>query len=225
MLSKKQIRYIFYGIILGFAFIGICTTALFIGKNTIKFVETISSPKKVWTPPDISKQIIEPNEYSRPGIELKEVKGIVIHYTANPGTSAQQNHDYFAGLANTHLTKASSHYIIGLDGEIIQCIPRNEQAYASNNRNSDTLSIECCHFDDTGEFYVQTYESLVHLVAWLEGKYDLSEDDVIRHYDVSQKICPKYYVDHPEEWDQFKLDVKDYIEEYGTRRADGDKKE
>ena len=180
-------------------------------------METMLSPKIVRTAPEISKQFIDPNEYSRPGIKLEKVKGIVVHYTANPGTSAQQNHDYFAGLAISHETKASSHYIIGLDGEIIQCIPRDEQAYASNNRNSDTISIECCHFDDTGEFYVQTYDSLVHLVAWLEGKYGLDEEAVIRHYDVNGKICPKYFVDHPEEWDRFLEDVKLYIEEYGTR--------
>lgn len=82
------------------------------------------------------------------GLHLK-VRGIVVHYTANPGTTAIQNRNYFAGLEQSHQTKASSHFVIGLDGEIVQCIPCNEIAYASNNRNSDTIAIECCIPDDT----------------------------------------------------------------------------
>ena len=72
------------------------------------------------------------NPYSRSGIALKKVKGVVIHYVANPGSTAKENRDYFNNLQNTHTTKASSHYIVGLDGEIIQCIPQNEISYASN---------------------------------------------------------------------------------------------
>ena len=61
---------------------------------------------------------LTPNEYSRPQTALKRVKGVVIHYTANPGTSAANNRSYFEGLAEKKTTYASSHYIIGLKGEI-----------------------------------------------------------------------------------------------------------
>ena len=30
------------------------------------------------------------NEYSRPGIALSEVNGVVVHYTGDPGTTAEQ---------------------------------------------------------------------------------------------------------------------------------------
>ena len=90
-----------------------------------------------------------------------------------------------------HQTKASSHFVIGLDGEIVQCIPCNEIAYASNNRNSDTIAIECCIPDDTGKFNDSTYQSLIELTTWLIGRYDLGIEDVIRHYDVTGKNCPK----------------------------------
>ena len=216
-LTRRQKRQIRFGILYGFAIIGMLSSAIFLFHRTTEFVEEIQKPKIVRDPPTIEEQILEPNEYSRPGLELPEVDGLVIHYTANPNTTAQQNHDYFAGLAASHLTKASSHYIIGLDGEIIQCIPETEQAYASNNRNADTLAIECCHFDATGEFYMQTYQSLVHLTAYLMGKYDIPIESVIRHYDVTGKSCPKYYVDHPDEWEQFLADVEEYIDQYGTR--------
>lgn len=161
--------------------------------------------------PDFKVDLLDPNEYSRPGIALEKVKGIVVHYTANPGSTAKNNRDYFNGLQNSHETKVSSHFVIGIDGEIVQCVPSTEVAYASNERNSDTLSIECCHKDETGTFTKETYHSLVELVGWLCHRFDLKPDDVIRHYDVTGKMCPKYYVDHPDEWEKFKKDVKKQI--------------
>lgn len=162
--------------------------------------------------PPFDVELLDINEYSRPGIPLEEIHGIVIHYTANPGSTAQNNRDYFEGLKDTHETKVSSHFVIGIQGEIIQCIPSSEIAYASNSRNSDTLSIECCHTDETGKFTEATYISLVRLTGWLCYRFNLTSEDVIRHYDVTGKICPKYYVDHPQAWEQFKEDVGEQIE-------------
>lgn len=62
--------------------------------------------------------LLTPNEFSRPQLALEKVNAIVVHYTANPGTTAAQNRSYFEGLKDTGLTHASSHFIIGLDGEI-----------------------------------------------------------------------------------------------------------
>lgn len=189
-------------------------------KNHKKSVEMASEAAETEkynpTEPPLDVQLLDPNEYSRPQIALEEVNGIVIHYTANPGTSAQQNRDYFNGLAESHTTKASAHFVIGLKGEIIQCVPCNEIAYASNDRNYDTVSIECCIEDDSGKFNEKTYESLMSLTSWLMGRYDLSIDDVIRHYDITQKNCPKYYVEHEDAWEQLKIDLENYIDENGV---------
>lgn len=163
--------------------------------------------------PKIHVDLLDVSEYSRPGIKLEKVKGIVIHYVANPGSGAKANRDYFQGLKDTHTTSASSHFIVGLDGEIIQCIPSSEISYASNDRNVDTLSIECCHEDDTGKFNENTYQSMVDLTGWLCYRFHLSKNDVIRHYDVSGKICPKYFVEHEEEWERFKQDVDEKIQQ------------
>ncbi len=157
--------------------------------------------------PDIDVQLLTPNEYSRPGITTKKINGIVIHYTANPGSTAMQNRNYFEGLKDSHETQASSHFIVGLEGEIVQCIPTSEIAYASNKRNSDTISIETCHATSDGSYNKETYQSMVELTAWLCKKFDLTEEDVIRHYDVTEKICPKYFVDHEDAWEAFKKDV------------------
>ncbi|NCB92615.1 MAG: N-acetylmuramoyl-L-alanine amidase [Clostridia bacterium] len=157
--------------------------------------------------PALDVELIDVNEYSRPGTALEKINGIVIHYTANPGSSAIANRDYFEGLKDAHTTKASSHFIVGLDGEIVQCIPSTEIAYASNERNSDTLSIECCHPDDSGKFNDTTYASVVSLTSWLCVRFGLTSQDVIRHYDVTGKLCPKYFVENEEAWTQFKSDV------------------
>lgn len=157
--------------------------------------------------PPFTVDLLDINEYSRPGIALEKINGIVIHYTANPKSTAKQNRDYFEGLKDSHETKASSHFVVGIKGEIIQCIPSSEISYASNSRNSDTLSIECCHKDKSGKFTKETYQSLVELVGWLCQRFGLTSDQVIRHYDVTGKNCPKYFVEHEDEWEQFKKDV------------------
>lgn len=162
--------------------------------------------------PDIDVQLLDVNAYSRPGMETETITGIVIHYTANPGSTAQENRDYFNSLQYSHATEASSNFIVGLDGEIIQCVPTWEVAYASNERNTDTVSIECCHPDDSGKFTDETYRSLVQLTAWLCVKFGLTEEDVIRHYDVTGKNCPKYFVEHEDAWDEFRQNVGQAIE-------------
>ena len=173
---------------------------------------------KVETAPPISENLLPINEYSRPGTPLTKVKGVVIHYTGNPGTTASQNRSYFESLAETKTTKASSHYIIGLSGEIIQCVPLDEIAYASNERNADTISIECCINNEAGKFNDKTYDALVQLTAWLVGEYDLKISDIIRHYDVTGKNCPKYFVEHESAWEDFKLDVEKYIDTNGVKK-------
>ena len=156
----------------------------------------------------ITEDLLPVNEYSRPGLSTNEITGIVIHYTANPGSTAMENRDYFEGLKDSHITQASSNFVVGLDGEIVQCVPTWEVAYASNTRNFDTVSIECCHPDETGKFNEATYKSMVQLTAWLCEKFSLTEEDVIRHYDITGKICPKYFVENEDAWKQFKSDVK-----------------
>lgn len=169
-------------------------------------------PKTVSTPEGVEVNLLTPNPYSRPQLPLTEIKGIVVHYVANPCSTARENRNYFEGLKNQsgdNATSVSSHFVIGLEGEIVQCIPIDEVAYASNNRNSDTISIECCHPDETGKFYDSTYRSLVNLCAYYCKQFNLKPRDVIRHYDVTGKICPKYFVDNPKEWDAFLDDVKE----------------
>ena len=105
-------------------------------------------------------------------------------------------------MAETKETYASSHFVIGIDGKIIQCVPLDEIAYCSNQRNDDTISIECCHSDDTGQFSQDTLDALVQLLNWLIKTYELGRDDILRHYDVIGKECPYYFVKHPDAWEK-----------------------
>ncbi len=175
--------------------------------------------------PGIDEQLLTINEWSRPGEECDEITAVVIHYLGNPGTTAQENHDYFESLKNTNewladgtirqsqVVSMSANYVIGIDGEIIECVPPGEIAYASNSANSYSVSIEDCHVDETGEFTEETYASLVRLTAYVLDMYDLGRDDILRHYDITGKECPLYFVEHEDAWERFKDDVMDYLEE------------
>lgn len=165
--------------------------------------------------PELNVALLTVNDYSRPGIELPEVRNIFIHYTANAGTTAMQNRSYFESLGQTQERSASAHFIIGSDGEVVQCIPTKEIAYAVMKRNYDSISIECCYEREDGKFTQETYESLIEMTAWLLHKYELAPEDVLRHYDEGGKSCPKYYVENEEEWEQFIDDLSEYMEQLG----------
>jgi len=154
----------------------------------------------------IDEQLIDIDGTSRRGVSLEGIEDIVIHYIGNPGTTAKQNRDFF----DSDASEVSAHFVVGLDGEIIQCIPLGEKSSASNWRNKDTISIEVCHPTASGKFTEETYASLVKLTAWLCEICELDKNDVIRHYDVTNKKCPLYFVENKDAWDQFIEDVKEY---------------
>ena len=158
--------------------------------------------------PDWTEDFLTVNEYSRPGDPLTEVNNIFVHYTANPGTSAAQNRSYFEQLKDNHERSASAHFIIGYNGEILQCVPLDEIAYAVQTRNEDSISIECCYKADNGQFTQETYDSLIRLLRWLIDAYELEPEDILRHYDCGGKKCPIYYTEHEDAWERLKEDVK-----------------
>ncbi len=150
---------------------------------------------------------------NRPHTKRKKTTKIAVHYIGNPNTSAEANRNYF----NNNDNNVSSNYIIGLNGEIICCIPDEEIAWCTCQANSYSVSIENCHPDGTGKLNTKTYNSLVELCVHLCKKYKLNENDLIRHYDVTGKICPKGFVpknkggsddNNNTAWKKFKADVK-----------------
>ena len=164
----------------------------------------------------IVQELLTPNPYSRPGTPLRGVLGLVWHYVKNPGTTAQQNRDYFERLGRTGDRYAGAHYMIGLKGEVLQCIPDHEMAYHCGAAvykeravelfgtypNNCTIGIEMCHPDETGNPTPETLESLITLSAVLAKKYGLLPCiNILRHHDITGKDCPKWFVDYPEDYD------------------------
>lgn len=143
------------------------------------------------------------NERARPGTKRNNITTIVVHWVGNPNTSAINNRNYFNNKT-ANVNDVSAHYIVGLDGEIIRCIPDNEVAHHAKQANPYSIGIEVCHPDWNGRFNYKSYLSLLKLVSWLCDKYDISADNVRRHYDITGKACPVYYVDNPSEWNLFK---------------------
>lgn len=165
----------------------------------------------------ITQDFIRVNEFSRPQIPLNKVEHIAIHWVANPESTASGNREYFDNLGNPEdpaygQRKASAHFVVGLEGEIIQCMPLNEMAYAVRDVfNPKTISIEVCHWDWEGKFSDVTYNSVVKLSAWLMQQFGLEgEGAILRHHDCDQKDCPKYYVEHPDEWKKMQQDILNY---------------
>lgn len=174
-------------------------------QNEIIPREKVFELAAISAPDWVDQQIINVDGDSRRGVMLEGVRNIVIHYVGNPGTTAQQNRDYYASRSS----EVSSHFVIGLKGEVIQCIPLHEKSSASNHRNKDTISIEVCHPDESGKFTDASYQSLVKLTAWLLDVCDLDSNDVIRHYDITGKQCPLYFVTNDGEWKKFINAVED----------------
>lgn len=157
----------------------------------------------------IQEKLLTPNPYSRPQTKLVKVTKIVVHWVGNAGSTAMSNRNYFEGLkTGKNGTYASSHYIIGLEGEVIRCIPDTEIAYHAKEANTYSIGIENCHPNWEGEFNDKTYQTLITLCASLSKRYGLNPlTDLLRHYDITKKICPKYYVEHQEAWEQLKKNV------------------
>ena len=155
---------------------------------------------------NIDQRYLDINPYSRPGIKLNSVKKIVLHWVGNAGSSAIANRNYFNRLNGIY---ASSQFIVGLNGEIISCMPEDEVAWHAGNYNMNlnSIGIENCHPDWNGKFNDSTYNSLIELLVYLCKKYNLTQNDIIRHYDVTGKVCPKYYVENPSEFEKLKQDV------------------
>ena len=152
--------------------------------------------------------------HGRTGQAMKP-EGVVIHYVGNPGSSAAANRNYFENGSGGN--GVSAHYIIGLDGEIIRCVPDDERAMhagksygpawdsMAKTNNARYIGVETCHPDAAGKFNDKTTAALVWLVRELCQKWGLDPaKDVIRHYDCAGKQCPMYYVKNPAEWEKLK---------------------
>jgi N-acetylmuramoyl-L-alanine amidase len=167
------------------------------------------------------------NKNARPGTKITP-RGLVIHWTANEGKGANAvaNRNYF----NKPTTEASAHYIVD-DKQIVRCLPENEMGYhvgarqykpeavakLSSYPNNCTIGIEMCVNAD-GNFQ-ETYRRTVELAADILKRYGWGVDRLWRHFDITGKNCPAYFVSDDfarkytgltatQAWAKFKDDVQ-----------------
>lgn len=151
---------------------------------------------------NIVREISKYNFSSRNG---NTVKYIVLHYTGNKGDTAKDNATYFNG-GNRN---ASAHYFVD-DNYIYQVVEDNNSAWSVGDgkglygiTNSNSISIEmCCNAN--GEITEKTEANAVELVKMLMSKYNISVENVVRHYDASRKSCPNWSSNNWSRWTSFK---------------------
>lgn len=163
-------------------------------------------------------RLLTPYNYSDKN-DTGRIKYIVIHYVGALG-GAKSNCQYYA----SKYIGASAHYYIGFGGEIWQSVGDEDIAWHCGAksyrhkecRNTNSIGIELCvrkkntasmnAADQDWYFDTKTVNAAVELTRYLMQKYGVDAEHVIRHYDVTGKICPNPYVYNVMQhtWDAFK---------------------
>ena len=168
--------------------------------------------------PNMIKQFMKINKYGRPGIKRSKTTKIAWHFTGQHDVSAKNTVSYFSNVVangykvNGRYIYASSHLVIGLNGETYHIVPFDEIAYTTNDANYYSIGVECATTGSDDHYTDEEYVSMVKTGAWLAQTYKRDpRKDFIRHYDVTRKVCPRYFVNNVKAWEQFKLDCYNYM--------------
>lgn len=134
------------------------------------------------------------------GKRTAKIEWIVMHYTANDGDSDESNGRYFQRPLNP---VASAHYFVD-DDSITRSVPDDYVAYHCGAyrykhpscRNANSIGIEMCDAKRDGKVMAteKTIRNAAELVYSLCKQYGIPYDHIIRHYDVTGKLCPAYWV-------------------------------
>ncbi|ARC63904.1 N-acetylmuramoyl-L-alanine amidase [Bacillus licheniformis] len=182
----------------------------------------------------VVKNYVKVNQYTRPGLKLAGVKGIVMHWTATPGASALNERNYFNGTCIADKRYASAHYFVDRK-EAQHIIPENEVAYHAHdqnrcyvsflkpNANTTAIGVEMCVEKD-GKIHSQTIQNAAELVADLCKRYGLSTNKIVRHYDVTNKSCPTPWVRDASQLTTFRKKVDSLLGKKTVSKTTPDKK-
>ncbi|MGG4324028.1 peptidoglycan recognition protein family protein [Bacillus sonorensis] len=182
----------------------------------------------------VVKNYVKVNKYTRPGLKLSGVKGIVMHYTATPGASALNERNYFNGTCIAAERYASAHYFVDRkEAQLI--IPENEVAYHAHdgnrcyvsflkpNANTTAIGVEMC-VEINGKIHSETVQNAAELVADLCKRYGLSTNKIVRHYDVTNKNCPAPWVSDSSQLTAFRKKVDSLLGKKTVSKTTPDKK-
>ena len=142
----------------------------------------------------------------------KKVKYIIVHYTSTLAP-ALSNIKYFA----SRYVGASAHYFIDRNGDLYQSVKESDTAWSvgarnykhPNARNTNSVNIEMVA--KKNEFTPQQKATLRKLVNYLMAKYDVPKSNVFRHYDVTGKKCPAWYITPEAYWILLKNFIANYV--------------
>lgn len=160
------------------------------------------------------KSAIACNTANYGGLRAQKIKYIVIHYTAGDGDTAQGNGSYF----RNNRVQASAHWFVD-DTEAVLSVEEHFIAWHCGGsayvhpecRNGNSIGVELCSRKDADGLYYFTQETVanaVTLVRELMKKYNVPPENVIRHYDVTGKICPAPFVGAGyDQWNEFKEEI------------------
>ena len=158
---------------------------------------------------NIIKQISKYNFSSR---GINSIKYIVLHYTGNKGDTAKNNATYFNGGDRN----ASAHYFVD-DNSIYQVVEDSNAAWSVGDgkgaygiTNSNSINIEMC-CNSNGEVSETTETNTIELVKSKMKEYNISVDNVVRHYDASRKICPNWSSNNWSRWTSFKNKLSETV--------------
>ncbi len=140
----------------------------------------------------------------------RRIDYIVIHYTGNDGDTAEGNCKYFSAAGRN----ASAHYFVD-ERETWRSVRDKDRAwhcggkvyYHPQCRNSNSLGIELCSRKDKSGAYYFKPETIVRAVELTRAKmaeYGIPPEHVVRHYDVTHKMCPAPFVQDAAAWKAFK---------------------
>lgn len=121
----------------------------------------------------------------------RAIDRIVVHFTATLA-SARNNATYFA---RNEGQGASAHYFVDdITPEIYQSVAEGDTAWHAGDwqMNCRAIGIEVVSAGE--DFSTAEVEKLGWLVRKLMAKYGIGASGVIRHYDVTGKLCPAPYV-------------------------------
>ena len=162
------------------------------------------------------------------GKRVQGVKYLGIHYVGALG-DAEQNAYYYG---TTPGIGASAHYFVGHAPEAEIWASVAEDCVASHCgrtdgryrhpecRNANSIGIEMCcrrRADGTWYFDDETVDATVELARDIMARYGIDVDHVVRHYDVTGKICPAPYVNDPAAWEEFKARLTEPESEDGMK--------
>ena len=135
------------------------------------------------------------------GVRTQKVEYIVIHYTANDGDTDANNGNYFAN----NVVGASAHWFVDDDSATLS-VPEDRIAWHCGAlsykhprcRNGNSIGIEICDDVRNGVIYpsAKTIANAIELTKQKMKEYDVPAENVIRHFDVTGKSCPHYWVEN-----------------------------